>query len=77
MHGLKKIVIDDVKLRDNVACTDVVDKVDGAGVRGGGTHVLALARLRLPFRHLSSILELRLEHVHWAAPGMGIDKGAK
>jgi hypothetical protein len=53
---LKEIIVDDVKLRANVACTEVADKANGAGVQGRGTHVLVLVRSRLPCVPLSFIL---------------------
>jgi hypothetical protein len=49
MYGLKEIIVHNVKLRTDVVGPQVANEPDGAGVQGRRTHVLPLARARLPF----------------------------
>jgi hypothetical protein len=60
MNRFKQVIIDDVKLRADVAGAKISDKTNGASVQRRSPHVLALSRPRLPLGYLSSILEPRL-----------------
>jgi hypothetical protein len=66
-----------VKLGADVVGTQVPNKANGAGVKGGRSHVLPLLQLRLPLGYLAPILEPRLEDVDGATPGMCVNKSTE
>jgi hypothetical protein len=74
VYGLKEIILHDVKSRTDMVGPQVANEPDGAGVQGRRTHVLPLARARLPLGYLSYILEPRLEHIHGAAQGWALTR---
>jgi hypothetical protein len=72
--GMKRFIIQHVKLGTDVASTEMANHAHSGGMLGGEAHKLALSSSKGPFWKLVAISQPRINHKRGATPNSGTPK---